>query len=322
MEMETVYLQLNRYLIPATIILGTIGAVANQILFYFRKPLRTTSCALYFRALSGNDLIVLWFNMLSQWFETQFNISPMVQYGWYCKLYTYLNYTCYTLSPYFIVLACFDRLCTSSTNARLRKIATIRIATFLIPCMVILICIIYSFVLVWCELVPDPSYPYCAIINPIYSKFMAWSLLIFFCLIPPLLMIKFCIITFILLRQQRHRIMPVNQARLRHRDNQLLKMLFIYVTTNIVCIFPFTVTYFLQIYSSHNLSPLQDPLVELFVLLVNITYATSFYIYTLGTPFYRDELFSLLKSIWQWCHRNDNTIANRQPRRIGETSRT
>jgi hypothetical protein len=71
----------------------------------------------------------------------------------------------------------------------------------------------------------------------------------------------------------------------------------------------------LQIYYYHNVSPLVNPLVQIFSILLDIAYATSFYMYTLGTPFYRDELLSLLQTIWQRIHRNENTIVNQQPRR-------
>jgi hypothetical protein len=301
--MESVYISLNRYVVPTLIILGTIGGVMNQLLFYFRKPLRATSCALYFRALSANDLLVLWFVILQQWIEIQFQLDATVKYDWYCKLDQYLTYIFYTLSPYFTVLACLDRLCTSSTNARLRKIATIRIASYLIPSLIILVFIGFPYLLVWSEIVSTPTGAFCAILDPKYSRLLVLSLLIFYSLIPPLLMIIFCSITVILLRQQRHRIMPVNQARLRHRDHQLIKMLFIYVTSNIICILPFSITFFLQTYYHNNPSPLSDPLVQIFTILVTVAYTSSFYVYTLGTPYYRDELFNLLKTVWHRIHR-------------------
>jgi hypothetical protein len=301
--METVYQQLNRYCLPVIIVFGSFGAVMNQILFYSRKQLRTTSCALYFRALSANDLCVLWYVSFFAWLRVQYQIDPTLNSIWYCKLSQYLMYIFYTLSPYFLVLACFDRLCTSSTNVHLRKIATIRIASYLIPSVIIIIFIGFSYIIVWHELISTPNGSFCAIINPTYGRVLVYCLLFVFCLVPPILMIIFCSITFILLRQQRHRIMPVNQARLRQRDNQLLKMLFIYVTSNIVCISPFSIAFLLQTYYSSTISPLTNPLIQIFSILVNVTYATSFYMYTLGTPFYRDELFNLLKTVWHRCHR-------------------
>jgi len=74
--------------------------------------------------------------------------------------------------------------------------------------------------------------------------------------------------------------MPVNQIRLRQRDNQLLKMLFIYVALNVTCTAPFSVTYV----------QLHVTLFRLFGLLLNVNFSTSFYAYTLGTPFYQREL--------------------------------
>ncbi|CAF4454502.1 unnamed protein product, partial [Adineta steineri] len=126
---------------------GTIGALLNQALFYYRKPLRTASCTYYFRALSTNDLCVIWFVIFIQWLDSAFNISPTEDYDWFCKLFTYLNYTFYTISPYYIVLACLDRLCTSSTNVHLRRIATVRVAPFLITGTAIIIFLAYVHVL-------------------------------------------------------------------------------------------------------------------------------------------------------------------------------
>jgi len=110
--------------------------------------------------------------------------------------------------------------------------------------------------------------------------------------------------------------MPVNQARIRHRDNQLLKMLFIYVTSNIICIAPFPVAYFIVINFQGNLSSAAVIVLEVFTLLANVNYATSFYIYTLCTPFYRDELCNLFKSVRQRFRRNRNAMLDLQPPRI------
>jgi hypothetical protein len=293
---ESIYFQINRYSQPPLILFGTIGAIANQILFFSRRPLRSTSCSLYFRALSANDLIVLYLVVFPLWFTTQFGGDPSQKFDWYCKMKTYLSDSFYNLSPYFIVLACFDRLCTSSTNARLRKLATIRIAIFLIPAMTIFVFFAYFHVLIWYQLVHFPTISVCYSPNPIYNKAISLFALLFFCIIPPTLMIIFCCVTLILLRKQRRRIMPVNQTRLRQRDNQLLKMLIIYVLTHITCTVPFTVTFVTYVYTQAQSSQTLLNLFRLFSLLLNVNFAGSFYVYTLGTPFYRHELYNLLKA--------------------------
>ena len=296
-EMEAVYIQLSRYLLPTLIIFGTVGALINLILFYRRKPLRANSCALYFRALSFNDLLVLWIVVFPQWLRDQFDLELTTQYAWCCKLYTYFTYTLYTISPYYVVLACFDRLCTSSTHAKLRRIATLYIAYRLIFAVVLIISVLQLYIWVGADVISTPYGSFCAISKPILNRILTFSVVLVFCFIPPLLMMIFCTITLVLLRQQQHRVMPVNQRRIRHRDRQLLKMLFIYVTCNIICIVPFTIAYFIAIYVHNNPSPLTNSLVQIFTILVNVAYATSFYIYTLGTPFYRDELVALVKHI-------------------------
>lgn len=296
--MDEIYFQFNRYAFPIIIVFGTFGALANELLFFHRRALRATSCALYFRVLSINDLIVLWFNIFSLWLSVQFNINPASQSAFYCKLSQYLTYIFYTLSPYLLVLACFDRFCTSSTNARLRRIATVHIAPFLILSVTIIILAIYLCVPIWSELITTPQSSSCGMLNPTYRGLLAITLLIFYSFIPPLLMILFSGLTLILLRQQRRRIMPNNQARARQLDHQLLKMLFIYITTNIICILPFTITCFIQIYTFNNQFPLQAQSVQSSVMLASVAYATSFYVYTLATPFYRDEFKQLLKDCW------------------------
>jgi hypothetical protein len=291
---DSIYYQLSRYTQLPLIVLGTMGAVINQILFFCRKPLRTTSCSLYFRALSINDLLVLYIYVLLQWFVDQYGFDPTKSYNWYCKMKQFLNVSLYTLSPYFVVLACFDRLCTSSTNVRLRRIASIRVASYLIPCMVIFIFAAYFYVPVWYELVVTSTSSSCIIVSPIYNKIFAIVLVLLLAVIPPVLMVILCSVTFILLRQQRRRVMPVNQVRLRQRDNQILKMLFIYVLSHLMCTIPFGVILVIVVFELPSPSPLHILLFRLFVLLFNVSFSTSFYIYTLGTPFYRHELCSLI----------------------------
>jgi hypothetical protein len=293
---DSIYIQISRYSQPVLIIFGTIGALLNEILFFSRRQLRSTSCSLYFRALSANDFIVLYLVVLPLWYTSQFGDDPSSRFDWYCKIKTYLSDSFYTLSPYFIVLTCFDRLCTSSTNARLRKIATIRIAIFLISAITIFVFLAYSHIPIEYELLYFPTGSTCSSSNPIYTKILSLFLLLFLCIIPPILMIICCSVTIFLLRQRRRRIMPVNQARLRQRDNQLLKMLFIYVFVHIICTVPFTVTYVVLVFGPTQYSEIVVDLFSVSLLLLNANFATSFYIYTLCTPFYRHELYNLVRA--------------------------
>ena len=135
---ENIYIQLSRYTQPILILFGTIGALFNQILFHRRKLLRKASCSFYFRALSINDLLVLYIIVLTQWLNDQFHFDLTIKYIWYCKIRTYATYCLYAISPYFIVLVCIDRLCRTSKNSQIRHIATPPIAHQIISITIII----------------------------------------------------------------------------------------------------------------------------------------------------------------------------------------
>jgi hypothetical protein len=311
---DSLYYQLSRYTQPPLIILGTMGAIFNQILFTCRRPLRATSCSLYFRALSVNDLLVLYIYVLLQWLVDQYGIDPTKQYDWYCRAKTFIQTSLFTLSAYFVVLACFDRLCTSSTSARLRQIATIRVASYLIPCMTIIVFAAYCHIPIYYSLIIHSTGSVCNAVDPVYTRIYAIFLVIFLGFMPPILMMILSCTTLILLRRQRRRVMPINQTRIRQRDNQLLKMLFLYVASHLICTVPFSIVLLIVVYQLPTVSPTMILLFRLFVLLFNVSFAISFYIYTLCTPFYRHELYYLIKDIHNRFRRITHAAQLQQPR--------
>jgi hypothetical protein len=295
---ENIYIQLSLYTQPILIIFGTIGALLNQILFRRTKSLRTASCSLYFRALSFNDLLVLYIIVFTQWLNDQFHFDPTIEYLWYCKIRTYAMYCLYAVSPYFIVLGCFDRLCRSSRNIQLRQIATLSMARQLIPLIIVLICIVYFHIPIQFNIIHSKCIP----LNISYFHFLAYFLLIFYCLLPPILMSIFCSWTFFLLHHRRRKQQVrynfkicSSQKYWRYRDYQLIKILLLYVTTNIICTLPFAIVFLINVYKE-NSDPQLSILVKCTILFANLNYCTSFYVYTLGTPLYRRELIYLIKS--------------------------
>jgi uncharacterized membrane protein (DUF106 family) len=106
--------------------------------------------------------------------------------------------------------------------------------------------------------------------------------------------------------------MPVNQTRLRQRDYQLLKMLFLYVASHLICTIPFSIALLVAVYELPEPSAISILLFRIFILLFNVNFATSFYIYTLGTPFYRYELCCLIKDIHNRIRRIIRSNHNQQ----------
>ncbi|CAF1317776.1 unnamed protein product [Rotaria sordida] len=295
---ENIYIQLSRYTQPILILFGTIGALLNQILFNRRKLLKKASCTLYLRALSFNDLLVLYIIVLTQWLNDQFHFDPTVKYLWYCKIRTYATYCLYAISPYCIVLVCIDRLCRTSKYSSLRNIATPRIARKIIIITIILIFLIYFHIPFQYSIIHSICHP----LKFSYYHFLGYFLLIFYCLLPPILMSLFSSWTIILLH--RHRQNQIKKYQLRiissykhhyNRDYQLLKILFLYVTTNIICTLPFSILMLLDVHQYHSDSQLII-FIKCSVLLCNLNHCTSFYIYTLGTPLYRRELIHFIQS--------------------------
>jgi hypothetical protein len=138
-------------------------------------------------------------------------------------------------------------------------------------------------------------------VNLFYYHFLGYFLLIFYCLCPPILMTIFSSWTLILLRRRRQiqerkynlRIILPRKRRY-HRDYQLIKILFLYVITNIICTLPFAIIFLLHVYhydSDHRLLIL----IKCSILLCNLNHCTNFYVYTLGTPVYRRELIYLIQ---------------------------
>jgi hypothetical protein len=179
--------------------------------------------------------------------------------------------------------------------------------------MVIFVFAAYFHIPIFYLLVNYPTDSVCTIVSPRYTKIYAIFLALFLAVLPPFLMIVLCGTTLIFLRRQRRRVMPINQVRLRQRDNQLLKMLLLYVAFHLICTIPFNVALLIAVYQLPASSPLIILLFRLFILLFNTNFATSFYIYTLGTPFYRHELVCLIKDIKNRFHRMIRRYHN-QPR--------
>ncbi|CAF0892550.1 unnamed protein product [Rotaria sp. Silwood1] len=295
---ENIYTQLSRYTQPILILFGTIGALLNQILFNRRKLIKKASCTLYWRALSFNDLLVLYIIVLTQWFNDQFHFDPSIKYLWYCKIRTYATYCLYAISPYCIVLVCIDRLCRTSKYSSLRNIATSSIARKIIIITIIIICLVYFHILLQFNIIQSICRP----LQFSYYRFLGYFVLFFYCLLPPILMSVFSSWTLILLHSHRKRqekkyklIIILPHKHHCSRDYQLLKILFLYVATNIICTLPFSILMLLDVHRYHSSHQLIT-FIKYSLLLCNLNHCTSFYIYTLGTPLYRRELLHLIES--------------------------
>jgi len=119
-----------------------------------------------------------------------------------------------------------------------------------------------------------------------------------------------CILTLINIREQAQRIRPTLVSggnNLRRIDRQMMRMLFSQVLTQLLCILPHAVISIVALFIDTS-STLYSFFSQIFILPLYVSYATSFYVFTLSSRIYRKELINI---IWFWKPRqpeNDQTI--------------
>lgn len=288
--------QTTRIVLITFILLGTIGNILNLFIFT-RQTLLKSSCTLYLIAQSIDNLFVIYTSLLTRLLADGFSMDITLMSNTLCKLRYYFAYIFLAVSPYFSVLACFDRYWSSSASATRRSLCNKKLAKRLILGAIVLACILYSHIAMFFEIISTDCLPKCyAALGP-YSIFFRIFYLIIYCILPSVCMGVLCLLTVNNVRQQSKRVRPVSIAKHEdpHRvDLHLIRMLFAQIMTQLVCILPYAtfilVTSFIQI--DITLSEFLNPI---FILPLYVSYATSFYVFTLSSRFYR---MALLKLVW------------------------
>ncbi len=287
------------------IILGLIGNILNVFLFTSTVLFRTSS-SLYLLSASIANLFVISFVLPLRLAADGFNHDITSYSSLSCRLVSYISHVLLALPPFFTVLACADRWAASCIQVNRRRFASIHTARRLIPLVIILCCLLYSYVLATFIRDPTPPPPYCSV-DEKYAIFGLSFYLITYSLVPPSLMAFFSILIISNVLRKRDRVMPALQVisiatsagiirRRRRRLSQMQVMLVCQAITECLLTLPFSIInlasivtendeYFLLIYS----------FIRLFIF---INYVSSFYIYTLSSKLYREELKKLVRRIW------------------------
>jgi len=291
--------ELNRYIPIALLVLGTIGNISN-ILVFTRPLLRKNPCSIYFISSSTINFFSLYVGLLTP-FLGLYNLDPTQSINSLCKIRFYLRYSTITLSTWFILLACIDRYISSSANINIRLWSSVPLAKRIV-CITGIICFIIPYTQVfYCYTVtPNNVCTYqnsmCKLVNDII-------LLICNSGIPPLLMVLVSILT---IRNVKHS-NRINAGR-RRRDTQLIRILFIQVFVLVLFSIPVAIQ---KLYTCSTSSMVKSPLVTAIENLVNqisieisyISNSTTFYIYSLTSKKYRQEVLHILLLLLP-AHRN------------------
>lgn len=289
---------LNLYVPMSCLILGTVGHLLN-ILIFTRPRIRTNACSIYFVSGSVVNFVSLYVGLITP-FLGIYNLDPTQKINILCKIRYYLRYSTITLSTWSILLACFNRLCSTSNAVSIRLWSSALIAKRIII-LASIICFIGPYTQVfYCY--ETNSRQKCLSTNITCKLLNTIILLLCNSGLPPVLMILLSILTIRNVKYLNH-IMVC-----RRRDVQLIRLLLIQV----LCLFIFSIpTVAEKIYTCSTIFMNRDSLsaaIDNFVIQVSteISYVSNsmiFYIYSLTSKTYRDEAFRILSSLWKVCQR-------------------
>jgi hypothetical protein len=294
--LSDISVEATKVVLTSFIILGTIGNVLNLIIFT-RPILLRSSCTLYLIAASVDNILVIYTSLLTRLMSGGFAYDVTIISNFTCKLRYYVGYIFFAVSPYFMILACFDRYCSSSASTARRSWSNKKVAKRLIIGAIILASIVYLHMGIFFEITTIGSSKSCYTRPGIYDLFYRIFYLIVYCILPSFCMGLFCALTFINIRQQSKRIQPAlvagNNNRRTRIERQMIKMLFSQVLTQLLGILPYAIISLLSILIDTQ-SIVFAFFSEIFILPLFVSYTTSFYVFTLSSPIYRQELMKLM----------------------------
>ncbi|CAF0825527.1 unnamed protein product [Adineta steineri] len=292
------------------ICLGIIGH-ALSIYVFTRPKFRSNPCTHYFLASTICGAFITCVNTPLRLLQTGYNIDLFGYSIVTCKLLTFVLYWSKALASWFIALASIDRFLCSSRSASLRAWSNIRVASWTIPIMTIMIGFTYIYVLILYQL--KAGHLRCPANQGSFAFFQGiWNLVVF-SLGPPCIMFCFGSLTIHNIRQTGKRVISRNnhindqtkqpQSQLQNQkktDRQLIQMMIVQCVYFSITSSLISINYiYMSVRPPLVLDALQVAKDDLFAQMVgtiSITGAcTSFYLFTLSSQLFRDELIKLFK---------------------------
>jgi hypothetical protein len=298
-RLPLISLQLNRIVPIFQIILGTFGNIMN-ILIFTRRSLRSHPCSLYFLASSINNLFVLYVATLTRLLSSGWKIDPSNSNVTLCKLRIFFVYTSIALIQWFMVLASIDRYLSSCRNALYRQMSSLTIARKSIGLTILILALAHFHTFIWWTVDYMGTKTYCNIFIYDYELAFQVFFLIFTCILPPILMTLFGILTIVNVRKLRTQVASqsndARNERLRSKDRQLIVMLLIQVFATIFCTLPFSVANITSMIFQYSitLSEYGNAINTFYSNVARIVShfnpVVGFYIYTLSSQTFRTEI--------------------------------
>lgn len=212
-----------------------------------------------------------------------------------CRMHTYFLFLLPLQANIMLVLASFDRYCSSSQARRLQSKIAFQIARRKII-LGIVFCVFYMlpilFIYQWDLVVKRCLLKFHVLINIyVLSQVMTYYV------ISPTMMVLFGILTINRIHQNSiHRILLLSTMRQRRTEIQLARMLIIQVAVHLVLVVPFGIMYSVNSMIPSTQTPHVIAIRLLFVTWQQCDYFASFFLYTLSASIYRQQLIRILKA--------------------------
>ncbi|CAF1282539.1 unnamed protein product [Adineta steineri] len=229
--------QFVNYLPLIFIILGFIGFVGNALTI-LQLELRSNTCCIYSLCGSIVDIISLFYNVLPLYLNKIYKIYiPWVNMGNLCKFHIFIVAFLPHLSINFLLMATIDRYAsTCKLTSSIRHLSKIKMVPYLSSITIIFSCLASLRGIILYE---NTSLG-CTVIYPLINNILY---IVLNCVMQPVAMLIFVVLTFQNVQQSRQRAGGTNMTYLHHSRKQFITMIFTQVIVTAFILLPWAIMY-------------------------------------------------------------------------------
>ncbi|UJR17615.1 hypothetical protein I4U23_004511 [Adineta vaga] len=293
--MSTLYVQVLKAGIYVQSVVFALIVVTNllSIRILCSRTLRASPCTYYF---VGYAIISIIYSCLVC--PTQI-IRPLL-IGWEntsvgCNIYFYVLFLPPYLAQGMLVLASFDRYCSSSKSRRLHSTSTKRTACITIIISMIVIAIFMSpmsFIYYF-----NTNTGLCVQYTSLPAQVYVMSQMVIYYILIPIILIIFGILTIINIRQHAVRTVLQNLPTThgRRTERQLARMLILQLFVHIILTLPFGTIYFINAFDSSSRTSYNIAIRYILLIVQECDYFATFFLYVFSGSIYREQFRQLFK---------------------------
>lgn len=299
--------------------IGIIGNICNLIVF-LRKKFRSNSCSIYFISYSINNFFNLTIGLCLWSLTLGFNFNLEYTSITYCKIRRYCTHVNFLLSSCLLTMASINRyarVCQADlTKNRDRYVSFCKHrTTYIIIISTIIFCLIANIhIPLFFRIDQDGCYAQTGVYRIIFDVFF----LMFYAILPPVIMIGVNIATVAHIRRIKRLIHP----SISRREYHLIILVIVHSISNLILTLPYTINKFIYYTFENSMSLEKNKLINSITLLIAfMNPGLSFFLYTLTTGSFRHEFVRAWKDFFdkiKFCHyqKKSNNDKNQQSHTI------